>query len=342
MNKSKTGRNDPCPCGSGKKYKQCCLASQEHETASSKAKELNNELKQALEDMNFDSLDEAQVHLDQMVEQRNQAAQTDFHGLSSEQIYNFLYFPFESPQLIRFFEPQAMEFSAPILSLFIAMAEGFGEQGVKPTARGNLPRQLSKDIAMQYLGEEGLKNRVGKINKEEDFQELNITRLVGDLAGLIRKYKGRYILSRECRGWLKRKNYAAIYLKLFTSFVREYNWGYVDGYPEFKIIQDSFLYTLYLLTCYGDAPRPHTFYEDCFLRAFPAVVNEVESDSYTSVEDRVRHCYTLRTMERGLSFLGLATIVPTKDTKIYERNFIVSKLPLLNAVVQFNLPKRFV
>jgi SEC-C motif len=25
MNK-KIGRNDPCPCGSGKKYKQCCLS----------------------------------------------------------------------------------------------------------------------------------------------------------------------------------------------------------------------------------------------------------------------------------------------------------------------------
>ncbi|MCA9105298.1 MAG: SEC-C domain-containing protein [Planctomycetales bacterium] len=24
----KVGRNDPCPCGSGKKYKQCCLKSQ--------------------------------------------------------------------------------------------------------------------------------------------------------------------------------------------------------------------------------------------------------------------------------------------------------------------------
>ena len=22
---SKIGRNDPCPCGSGKKYKQCCI-----------------------------------------------------------------------------------------------------------------------------------------------------------------------------------------------------------------------------------------------------------------------------------------------------------------------------
>ena len=23
-NSAKVGRNDPCPCGSGKKYKQCC------------------------------------------------------------------------------------------------------------------------------------------------------------------------------------------------------------------------------------------------------------------------------------------------------------------------------
>ncbi len=25
----KPGRNDPCPCGSGRKYKQCCLAKDE-------------------------------------------------------------------------------------------------------------------------------------------------------------------------------------------------------------------------------------------------------------------------------------------------------------------------
>lgn len=24
--RKKTGRNDPCPCGSGLKYKKCCLA----------------------------------------------------------------------------------------------------------------------------------------------------------------------------------------------------------------------------------------------------------------------------------------------------------------------------
>lgn len=33
----KTGRNDPCPCGSGKKYKRCCL--EKDEAAASAARE---------------------------------------------------------------------------------------------------------------------------------------------------------------------------------------------------------------------------------------------------------------------------------------------------------------
>jgi hypothetical protein len=27
---TKAGRNDPCPCGSGKKYKRCCAAKHQH------------------------------------------------------------------------------------------------------------------------------------------------------------------------------------------------------------------------------------------------------------------------------------------------------------------------
>ena len=29
MSDQRPGRNEPCPCGSGKKYKQCCLAKDE-------------------------------------------------------------------------------------------------------------------------------------------------------------------------------------------------------------------------------------------------------------------------------------------------------------------------
>lgn len=34
----KVGRNDPCPCGSGKKYKQCCLANERPVTGLKKFK----------------------------------------------------------------------------------------------------------------------------------------------------------------------------------------------------------------------------------------------------------------------------------------------------------------
>jgi hypothetical protein len=36
---SNVGRNDPCPCGSGKKYKQCCLIKDEGKAREARAKE---------------------------------------------------------------------------------------------------------------------------------------------------------------------------------------------------------------------------------------------------------------------------------------------------------------
>src|SRR5919106_6699652 len=33
----KLGRNDPCPCGSGKKYKQCCLKAEQTEAKSDRS-----------------------------------------------------------------------------------------------------------------------------------------------------------------------------------------------------------------------------------------------------------------------------------------------------------------
>jgi hypothetical protein len=37
MSIQKTGRNDLCPCGSGKKYKQCCMANTPIPAATSQA-----------------------------------------------------------------------------------------------------------------------------------------------------------------------------------------------------------------------------------------------------------------------------------------------------------------
>jgi hypothetical protein len=95
------------------------------------------------------------------------------------------------------------------------------------------------------------------------------------LAGLIRKYKGRFILSRDCRRLLAGIGLPAVYPRLFRVYAEQFNWAYRDGYPELRFIQSAFLFTLYLLMRYGDISRSQVFYEDAFLRAFPMLLDEV-------------------------------------------------------------------
>lgn len=51
---TKTGRNDPCPCGSGNKYKRCCL--EKDEAAEREARASLNAARQAEFDALYDSL----------------------------------------------------------------------------------------------------------------------------------------------------------------------------------------------------------------------------------------------------------------------------------------------
>jgi hypothetical protein len=142
----------------------------------------------------------------------------------------------------------------PILRLFSLLADAIGEQGLKPTAKGNLPRNFCREAALAYWGEETYQERTryGGINREEDFSDLHVTRLVAEFAGLIRKYNGRFILGRRCRRLLAEGGLAAIYPKLFKTYVEQFNWAYRDGHAELRFIQQAFLFTLYLLNRYSD------------------------------------------------------------------------------------------
>ena len=55
---AKTGRNDPCPCGSGQKYKRCCLPRDEA-AAVERARALEREQALLAPDEQDDGLDEA-------------------------------------------------------------------------------------------------------------------------------------------------------------------------------------------------------------------------------------------------------------------------------------------
>lgn len=194
-----SGRNDPCPCGSGKKYKRCCLGQAGADPFA--AAQVPGELPQALAGQRFTSIDEARAVAGRLIEQRNRAALEQFQGLSPEQMYQCLYFPFDSPSLATF--PVTLEITpaAPLLTLFSLLVEAIGEEGLKPTVRGNLPQKFCREAALKFLGEEGYQERIryGGIHKEEDFYELHCTRLVAEMAGLVRTHKQPCFKSSDFR-----------------------------------------------------------------------------------------------------------------------------------------------
>lgn len=326
----KTGRNDPCPCGSGKKYKHCCL---------SPASVVNDEFKDLVAGQELDSLDDVQALADQFMQQKNQQPQDDFQGLSSEQVHRMLHFPFDTPEFFTFPETLSSEMEAPILHLIQEITAAIDEKGLKATAKGNLPLMLCKQAKVDYqkYKPEGDYLYRRNISSEEDFGDLHTARIILELSGLLRKTKGRFFLTKKYQQIIKKSGLTGLYPLLLKTYCRNFNWEFRDGYEEIPFIQHSFLFTMYLLKLNGDDWKPFNIYEDYFLQAFPMVIDEANSSSYRSAEDEVRDCYSIRTLDRFLHFMGLANIEKIPCDKPFKREYRIKKLPLLDEVVRFSI-----
>ncbi len=326
----KIGRNDPCPCGSGKKYKHCCL---------SPAAAVSDDLQALMAGQEFNSLEEAQAFANNFTQQRNQQPQDDFRGLSPEQVHRMLHFPFDTPAFFEFSETLALEPKAPVLVLIRSITDAIDEKGLKATGKGNLPRKLCQEAAKCYWSEfsEGDIHHLIRVNKEEDCADLHITRLILKLSSLLRKTKGRFYLTRKYHQMAAQSGLCCLYPMILKTYCTEFNWAYRDGYEEIPFIQQSFLFTLYLLHRHGNDWKPFSFYEDRLLQAFPMICDEVEHTIYNTAEEGIRNCYSLRVLERFLHFMGLAWVERLSGDKPFSREYRIRKLPLLDEAVRFNV-----
>jgi hypothetical protein len=331
------GRNDPCTCGSGRKFKYCCGRVIPREADPDEP--WVRDVREALADRDFSSLDELNEALQGVMANRNRTPSDDFHGLTPEQMHRVLHFPFESPDVVVFADTLESAQGSPAALLLGAMVEAIGENGLKATATGNLPRQFCRD-ARDLLDEHSSfgENRLqGSINSELDFHPLHTVRVVVELAGLIRRYRGRFILSRDCRAMLARGGIEAAYHAFFRAYVRKFNWGYWDLMPDVHFLQSSFLFSLFLLDRYGDEWLPGVFYEDQFLRAFPGVLDEAEEEPYWSAEDQIRRSYSWRVLEGFLAFTGLAEIRRTRVPGRVRTETAYRKTPMLSSILRFTV-----
>jgi len=338
----RVGRNDPCPCGSGKKYKKCCLAGAGPDKVTPHTELALRGLHKAMAGETFNSLEEIQSFTDSHFQQQNQAPLKDFLGLSSEEMFRFLHHPFDSPNLISF--PALLDEppEAPIMTLFNLMVEAIGDEGMKATAKGNLPRKFVREAALVYWGEEKYQERTKRrgVNREDDLAVLTTARLIAKLAGLVLLRKQKFVLTRKCRDLMAKHGPGGVYPLLFNAYAQKFNWAYLDGFPDFHIIQQSFAFTLWVLSRYGDVGRPPDFYEEIFLRAFPRMINEVDEDDILPPKRMARLSFTLRALRQFVRLMGLGTTEQVGKRGLYEPVYEVKKLPLLDQVIQFYLPDR--
>lgn len=330
MGAGKTGRNDPCPCGSDRKYKHCC-----GQPGRSGTGEPGDDLKSSMAGREFADEAEVQAFAGAYMQRANATGLDDFDGLSPTQMSDLLYAPLDSPQRIEFVQSGIAGADAPIMVLFNALAEAIGEDGLRTTARGNLPRAFCRTARDQYpsLDHADPIANTSSVNRENDFPDLHVTRVVAQTAGLIRKYKGRFLLTRKAR---RLETQGGIYPLLLTTHATRFNWGYSDRYPELDFVQQAFAFTLYLLHHHGAAEHKQHFYEDAFLRAFPTVLESMEPEPFLSTETTLRQCYRLRTLSRFAGFLGLARL-EWLNNDILNPDIRITKTPLLDAAVRFDL-----
>ena len=318
------------------------------------ATDVLDELKVAMAGREFGNLEDVQAFTDAFMVQRNRAPLEDFHGLSPEQMHRLLTVPFDAPDLLEIPEVLAVEPTAPILDLFLPLAEALSGAGLKATAKGNLPRAFCRDLAARYFTEERLYlDAYASVSghREEDFRDLHYTRRLARKAGLIWLAHGRWRLTARGRELLERHGAAGAYPRLLRAAAATSPWPreVEDGLDA--LIRDAWPFTAWLLTRYGEEPRPSAFYQEAFVRAFPQAVDTLKDVAHgggapergegpDTLAAVVRLFYTWGGLRQFAGFLGLArieTVERTEDVPPIDRVTTVQATPLLREAVRFRL-----
>src|SRR5699024_2395532 len=120
----KLGRNEPCPCGSGKKYKHCCI-----DGVAKWHADVVDEFDQIVA-MNPElSFEELNIVAQQRIDAHNNQPIADFCGLSSIQMENWLYAPFDELVGVTINTPSDLSSSPVMCYLALILDEAMRQEG---------------------------------------------------------------------------------------------------------------------------------------------------------------------------------------------------------------------
>lgn len=304
----KIGRNDPCPCGSGKKYKRCCI-----NVATETSQQIGDELKQVLA-MNPDlSIEDLNVVMGKKMAQQNDLPLDDFCGLSPNQVNNWMYQPLEKLQGVTIHVPNDIH-KSPVMRYLALIVDSMLEQGgvLKATAKGNLPAKIVKQASSlqsefaihKYHKQDSISEFAG-VN-EDEMNALHYTRILAELCNIIRLKNGKFMLTADAKAQYQQHGINAFFKPMLETAAQGYNWGYFDSFPGEVPLNNFWLFMLWRIQTHGSLPM----LTDEMDIAFPALAMQLPEKEYIDEIEQLKLMIQSRFINRFLEFWGFAIVNP--------------------------------
>lgn len=342
----KIGRNDPCPCGSGKKYKHCCgkdnnilpfpgpeqegfygnQAFSDYEEfvdnykgphpptfmemigTPNKATETLNALDKELEGKVFNSNEEAARFIKDYQRRVGQTPLDDFLGLNPEQMHRILYKPFEDNVDLVALAPDIKENDVENIPILMAVRYFLDELQKSGPLKATQKGNLPRKF-VQDIYENMYKKYEEfpfKPNKEEDDRLINSHRHILTMAGLVKKHKNHFSLTQKAKAILKDSDVNKLYEILFKTYAQKYNWAAADAYSEFPLIQSSLIFNLFILKNKAKDYIEGQMLGEIFLKAFPDLMIEATL-AWKEPAQEIIDCFESRFLKKFCVPFGFVT-----------------------------------
>jgi hypothetical protein len=280
-----------------------------NEELGSKSEEIFEEIRTALNGQKFISIDEAQTFLDDLAGKKNRGPIPEFLGLSSEQMYRMLYRPFTETSDILTLDRNLLKedlLDIPVVRETVYILNRLSElQPLKTTVKGNLPQAFAREMHDKFPEHPRFHY---PIRSEEEDSKLSALRQILDMAGWIKKRNQKFFLTKKGQDVVGKGFGPEDFYHLFETYTRKFNWASRDLYPSLDIVQESFLFSCYLLHKKANTYIHANELSNYFIQAFPAVLSREEKDPVMELEQLARKGFCLHFIERFCEYFGLVTI----------------------------------
>ena len=331
----KIGPNEPCPCGSGKKYKHCCVG-----VGWQAGSALAGSMAQTLAMNPNLSSDELNAVLKQRVDERNHRPVADFCGLSPEQLSNWLYQPIRELRGLSVETPEDVT-SSPVMRYLALMLDEASLQGgsFKLTPKGNLPTSVVKQ-ASSYWPEFAISKYPRNISisefagaNEDKFNALHYSRILADLAGILYIRSGRLHVKKPVLKQYQAHGVAALYLPMLEAALTQSNWGYFDGYGDDIDLCTFWVFMLWRLQEHRSLDR----LTEEVTTAFPALLEQLPATSYSTPLHQLQAVIECRFVERFLEYWGFVIVDPMRWVEQKPVSRLAELQPLLTQTFRFSV-----